>query len=152
MGSKPWSMIRSLAWSVTSSFKSFSLKRCRRPCIKISMMPPRFSLVSGLKRMISSSRFKNSGRKDWRSSAMTASRADWAMVPSAWMPPSSSWLPRLEVRMMMVFLKSTVRPWESVMRPSSRICSKMLNTSGWAFSTSSKSTTLYGLRRTASVS
>ena len=33
------------------------------------------------------------------------------------------------------------------MRPSSRICSRMLKTSGCAFSTSSKSTTLYGLRR-----
>ena len=47
--------------------------------------------------------------------------------------------------MMMVFLKSTVRPWESVMRPSSSTCSRMLNTSGCAFSTSSNSTTEYGL-------
>ena len=68
------------------------------------------------------------------------------------MPSSRYWLPRFEVRMMMVFLKSTVRPCESVMRPSSRICSRMLNTSGCAFSISSNSTTLYGLRRTASVS
>ena len=37
-------------------------------------------------------------------------------------------------------------------RPSSRICSKTLNTSGCAFSISSKRITLYGLRRTASVS
>ena len=46
-----------------------------------------------------------------------------------------------------VFLKSTVRPCASVSRPSSRICSRMLNTSGCAFSISSKSTTEYGLRR-----
>ena len=51
-----------------------------------------------------------------------------------------------------VFLKSTVRPWASVSRPSSRICSRALNTSGWAFSISSNSTTENGLRRTASVS
>ena len=44
--------------------------------------------------------------------------------------------------MMMVFLKSTVRPWESVILPSSSTCNRMLNTSGWAFSTSSNSTTL----------
>ena len=43
--------------------------------------------------------------------------------------------------MITVFLKSTVLPWESVTRPSSKICSKMLNTSGWAFSISSNSTT-----------
>ena len=47
-----------------------------------------------------------------------------------------------------VFLKSTVRPWLSVRRPSSRICSSVLNTSGWAFSISSNSTTENGLRRT----
>jgi hypothetical protein len=51
-----------------------------------------------------------------------------------------------------VFLKSTVRPLPSVRRPSSRICSRALNTSGCAFSISSKRTTLYGRRRTCSVS
>ncbi len=54
--------------------------------------------------------------------------------------------------MMTVFLKSTTRPWESVRRPSSRIWSRELKMSGWAFSTSSKSTTENGLRRTFSVS
>ena len=53
--------------------------------------------------------------------------------------------------MMMVFLKSTVRPWESVIRPSSRTCNNTLKTSGWAFSISSNKTILYGFRRTASV-
>ena len=47
-----------------------------------------------------------------------------------------------------VFLKSTVRPCESVSRPSSRIWSRMLKTSAWAFSISSKRSTAYGLRRT----
>ena len=50
--------------------------------------------------------------------------------------------------MMTVFLKSTVRPLPSVSRPSSRICSSTLNTSGCAFSISSNSITAYGRRRT----
>ena len=51
-----------------------------------------------------------------------------------------------------VLRKSTERPWLSVRRPSSRIWRSVLNTSGWAFSISSNSTTENGLRRTASVS
>ena len=51
-----------------------------------------------------------------------------------------------------VLVKSTVRPWPSVSRPSSSTCNKMLKTSGWAFSSSSSNTTEYGRRRTASVS
>ena len=39
----------------------------------------------------------------------------------------------------------------SVIRPSSRTCNRTLNTSGCAFSTSSKRTTEYGFLRTASV-
>ena len=54
--------------------------------------------------------------------------------------------------MTIVFLKSTVRPWPSVSRPSSSTCSSTLNTSGCAFSISSNRTTQYGRRRTASVS
>src|SRR6266568_2280213 len=61
-------------------------------------------------------------------------------------------VPRFEVMMMTAFLKSTVWPCASVRWPSSRICSSVLNTSGWAFSISSNRTTLNGLRRTASVS
>ena len=57
-----------------------------------------------------------------------------------------------EVMIRIVFLKSTVLPCESVIRPSSNTCRSTLNTSGWAFSISSNNTTLYGLRRTASVS
>ena len=48
--------------------------------------------------------------------------------------------------------KLTVRPRESVSRPSSSSASNTLNTSGCAFSTSSSSTTEYGRARTASVS
>ena len=60
--------------------------------------------------------------------------------------------PTLEVMTIMVFLKSTFRPWESVTIPSSRICSRMFHTSSWAFSISSNSTTEYGFLRTFSVS
>jgi hypothetical protein len=61
------------------------------------------------------------------------------------------WLPRLLVMIRIVFLKSTMRPWPSVSRPSSSTCKSTLKTSGCAFSISSKSTTEYGRRRTASV-
>src|SRR6516164_1432276 len=67
-------------------------------------------------------------------------------------PLEMSRVPRLVVMMITVFLKSTTRPWESVRRPSSRICSSELKMSGCAFSTSSNSTTANGLRRTFSVS
>ena len=60
--------------------------------------------------------------------------------------------PTLLVMITRVFLKSTVRPWPSVRRPSSSTWSRTLNTSGWAFSISSSRTTWYGRRRTASVS
>ena len=57
-----------------------------------------------------------------------------------------------EVMISTVFLKSTVRPWPSVRRPSSITCRSTLKTSEWAFSISSSRITEYGLRRTASVS
>mmetsp|Transcript_115141 Transcript_115141/g.161833 ORF Transcript_115141/g.161833 Transcript_115141/m.161833 type:complete len:352 (+) Transcript_115141:325-1380(+) len=60
--------------------------------------------------------------------------------------------PRLLVRIMTVFLKSTTRPCPSVSRPSSSTCSKICITAGCAFSTSSNRMTLNGDRRTASVS
>jgi hypothetical protein len=47
----------------------------------------------------------------------------------------------LEVMMITVFLKLTVRPWPSVSRPSSSTCNRTLKTSGCAFSISSSSTT-----------
>ena len=53
---------------------------------------------------------------------------------------------------MIVFLKSTLRPWESVIWPSSNTCSKILNTSGCAFSISSNRITEYGFLRTFSLS
>src|SRR5690606_37482071 len=59
--------------------------------------------------------------------------------------------PTLDVRMSTVLRKSTVLPLESVKRPSSSTCSKILNTSGCAFSISSSNITEYGLRLTFSV-
>src|SRR5680860_632474 len=57
----------------------------------------------------------------------------------------------LLVMMTTAFRKLTVRPWPSVSLPSSRICSRILNTSVWAFSISSKRSTEEGRRRTAPV-
>ncbi|SHX04412.1 Uncharacterised protein [Mycobacteroides abscessus subsp. abscessus] len=58
----------------------------------------------------------NSGLNFARTAAITCSSE----------PPA----PRLEVRIKMVFRKSTVRPWPSVRRPSSSTCSSTSNTSG----------------------
>jgi hypothetical protein len=81
--------------------------------------------------------------------ARISSRAPGSSDPATSMMDAE---PTLLVKMTMVLQKSTTVPFESVRRPSSSICSITLNTSGWAFSISSKSTTAYGLRRTASVS
>ena len=97
---------------------------------------------------MSSSRFTNSGLKAWRTSSLTASVS--CSQSRVW--STRNWLPRLLVRIRMVFRKSTVRPWPSVSRPSSSTCSSTSNTSGCAFSTSSSRITEYGRRRTASVS
>jgi hypothetical protein len=81
--------------------------------------------------MISSIRFRNSGRKTSR--IWSAERT-------------------FEVMMITVLRKSTVRPCPSVRRPSSRIWRSTSKTSVCAFSISSRRTTEYGRRRTASVS
>src|SRR3954447_15259333 len=57
--------------------------------------------------------------------------------------------PMFEVMITIACRKSTVRPCESVSRPSSRICRRMLKTSGWAFSISSSRSTEYGFLRPA---
>ncbi len=102
-------------------------------------------------------RFRNSGRKLRFSSSCTFSFIFSYVTASSALPNPTAVLrrsavPRFDVMMITVFLKSTVRPWASVNRPSSRIWRSVLKTSGWAFSISSKSTTENGLRRTASVS
>ena len=82
---------------------------------------------------MSSSRFRNSGRNAERTTPITCS----LFSPSLSSGSARYCDPRLLVRMRMVLRKSTVRPWPSVRRPSSRTCNRMLNRSGWAFSTSS---------------
>src|SRR4029450_3999442 len=79
-----------------------------------------FERLRRLNSRISSRRFRNSGRKARRTSSITCSRtvsADWAAASAA-----RCALPRLEVSTISVFLKSTVRPWPSVSRPSSSTC------------------------------
>jgi hypothetical protein len=91
--------------------------------------------------MTSSMRFRNSGSKCSRSWLRTASAAPSNASGPASAPSMSVCEPMLLVMMRTVFLKSTVRPCESVRRPSSRIWSRTLKTSGCAFSISSNSTT-----------
>ncbi len=93
-----------------------------------------FSSASAWNTTISSMRLMNSGRNWVFTSAMTAA------LMAVYSAPTIDWMscePRLEVITSTVFLKSTVRPWPSVSRPSSSTWSSALNTSGWAFSTSS---------------
>ena len=81
----------------------------------------------------------NSGRRKPSRAFMTFSLpCSLAVRPKPTAPPPLVELPALEVMTMTVFSKFTVRPWASVMCPSSRICSRTLSTSGWAFSISSK--------------
>ena len=122
----------------------------RRPS-KIFTIDFTSSILSGLKNTISSTLFRNSGLNDARSCCITSSFADTEITPPI-LPSSKLCEPILLVMMITVFLKSTTCPCESVILPSSSTCSKMLNTSGCAFSISSNRITLYGLRLTASVS
>ena len=86
-------------------------------------------------------RLRNSGRRNSPRARMTFSRFMSAAVLLKPREFSRRSLPALDVMTMTVFSKFTVRPWASVMRPSSKICSKMFSTSGWAFSISSNSST-----------
>ena len=107
------------------------------------------SWSSGRKMMTSSTRFRNSGLNVCRSSSSTlVSACSHPLVPAS----SKFCEPRFDVMMSTLLRKSTVRPCASVRRPSSRICSNTLKTSGCAFSISSNRITAYGRRRTASVS
>ena len=115
------------------------------------------SLLKAWKTIVSSMRLMNSGRNARFSSSSTRSFIfSWVLSSPSGRKPGETRLPmklvpRLEVMIRIVFLKSTTWPTESVRRPSSSTWSSMLNTSGWAFSISSKSTTEYGRRRTFSV-
>src|SRR3954462_14788129 len=97
-------------------------------------------------------RFSSSGRNTFFSSPMIRffmSSYETPISSSPTLKPSLVFFaialaPMFEVMITIVFLKSTCRPWASVRRPSSSIWSRMLNTSGCAFSISSRSTTEYG--------
>ncbi|MNC65248.1 hypothetical protein D3C75_1155220 [compost metagenome] len=71
-------------------------------------MPPICSRPRRWNRMISSMRLRNSGRKWARTCSMTRGRTASTSSPSGW--SARYWLPRLEVMMIRVFLKSMVRP------------------------------------------
>ena len=135
--------------------RSFRPANCRPTMARVC------SALRGWKTTISSMRLMNSGRRKAASAAWAsvASASDaaasstailWSRADANRSPRASA--PALDVMMIRVLRKSTSRPLLSVRRPSSRTWSRMLNTSGWAFSISSRSTTLYGRRRTASVS
>ena len=136
-----------MASSLTSILKpcSASMRPTERICKRTTSAIS--CLVSGKNMMVSSIRLRNSGRMVcfsmsitfWRVSSKTSSRlASLRLAHCCWMYCE----PRLDVMMMMVFLKFTVRPLLSVSLPSSSTCSRILNTSGCAFSISSKRTTL----------
>src|SRR6266852_2104506 len=117
----------------------------------MSTMRSMSSCVSGRKMMMSSTRFRNSGLNACRNSSVTFVSACSQATPLV--PASIRYCePMFDVMMSTVLRKSTVRPCESVRRPSSRIWSNTLKTSGCAFSISSNSTTEYGRRRIASLS
>ncbi len=117
-GSKPSAARASWAAWLTTSVMRRSATRWTSVASCRSTIWPRSASVSERKRTMSSIRLRNSGLKNSRGS------------------PG-----RLEVMISTVLVKSTVRPWPSVSRPSSSTCSSTLNTSGWAFSISSSSTT-----------
>src|SRR5213594_2686041 len=124
---------------------------------EVSTIVTRCDFSSAWNTTTSSMRLRNSGLKVRLSSPRMSSL--WRRLTSSevsrWKPseaPLMSLVPRLEVMMMTVFLKSTFRPRLSVRTPSSKTCKSTLKRSGCAFSISSKSTTEYGRRRTFSVS
>ena len=106
-------------------------------------MPCRVSSLRGLKVTTSSTRPRNSGRRNCASAlrVFSALRCSSLLLKPRLLVLWSL-LPALEVMQMTVLEKSTVRPWASLILPSSKICSRMFITSGWAFSISSNNTTL----------
>ena len=106
-------------------------------------MPSSVCWLSGLKAMTSSTRPRNSGRRNWlRALRVFSSLSCSSLLLKPRPEVVLSLLPALEVMQMTVLEKSTVRPCASLILPSSRIWSRMFITSGWAFSISSNSTTL----------
>src|SRR3954470_17902017 len=155
-GSQPFSTRKSSAASVRSSWSSRSASEERMRRSSRSTIVLISSRVSLWKTITSSMRLRNSGRKTFLSSPMMRPFMSSYEIPvssSDTAKPSGvlraiSPAPMFEVMITIACRKSTVRPCESVRRPSSRICRRMLKTSGWAFSISSSRSTEYGLRGT----
>mmetsp|Transcript_37048 Transcript_37048/g.116474 ORF Transcript_37048/g.116474 Transcript_37048/m.116474 type:complete len:247 (-) Transcript_37048:693-1433(-) len=149
-GSYPASASRSRASGERRRRTPRAERRSRSCCTSTAQMAAMRSRVSRSKRTISSSRLTNSGGKASAIALSTSGRALEEAAPSG--SDASASAPKLDVMMMIVLRKSTVLPCESVRRPSSRTCSSSVATSRCAFSNSSRSSTEYGRRRTASVS
>mmetsp|Transcript_508 Transcript_508/g.1303 ORF Transcript_508/g.1303 Transcript_508/m.1303 type:complete len:236 (-) Transcript_508:166-873(-) len=148
-GLYPTSASHALALSVTLSEMRRSVRREAALLISRRVIAAICSRESRLKSTISSSRLMNSGARCARTSSITPCRADSAGLPSGRLASDSA--PRLDVITMSVLANETRLPAESVSCPSSSTCSSSVATSRWAFSNSSKSSTQYGRRRTASV-
>lgn len=103
-----------MTWRCQSvRWKALSERRLFRSATQRSTIRLDIVLVSGLKRMTSSSLLRNSGRKCTRRSFITAVSASGRTCPLPSILPAGTGT-YIEVRMMIVFLKSTVLPWESV--------------------------------------
>src|SRR3954452_13116969 len=156
-GSNPRSASQLTASGVNSTSMPWARSRRRVSLSNRSVIRSSWVVSSCWNTTISSIRLRNSGRNascrrriTWSRRSALAASAVLLPNPSGPRRPTMSSDPRLLVMMITVLRKSTVRPCESVSRPSSSTCNRVLKTSGWAFSISSKSTTEYGRRRTAS--
>ena len=163
VGSYPFWANHFLASTVISNEIPFSKRLDETSLIKMSTIFSMWERFKGWNTTVPSILFKNSGLKKCFTSFNTLSfifkYAFWSDT-SPWVsevkPIDLSCLiksePILLVITMIVFLKSTFLPLESVKCPSSKICKRILNTSWWAFSISSNKITLYDFLLTASVS
>ncbi len=98
------------------------------------------------KRMIASSRLRNSGVNMRLISAISSPASRVFVKPIDGRLPIAS-APAFVVMMMMTLRKSALRPLLSVSVPWSMTCSRMLKMSGCAFSISSSSSTQWGCLR-----
>ena len=134
-----------MAASACGVYSSFRPRASRPGLYSSSIRAAIFSrsaCSSGRKVITSSTRPRNSGRRNSCSAFMLFSRLTCSSVRPKPVRAVRSEEPALEVMQITVLEKSTVRPCASLILPSSRICSRMFITSGWAFSISSNRTTL----------
>src|SRR5215203_6746313 len=124
-GSNPVRASHSLAPGVASTVIRRSASRWLRRCRLISTILASSSVPSASKSTTSSSRFRNSGLNACLTTPITALRL--VSASSVWSARYCE--PRLEVKIKIALRKSTVRPWPSVSRPSSRTWSRISKTS-----------------------